>query len=829
MNEFRVLGPPGCGKTTYLSRQIENAAEKHGSENVIVASYTRTAANVLNRRGLPIPRENIGTLHSLCYRCMKNYEIAEVNAAKFNEQYPEAAITVNGESRMDEMATDMVFKTDGDKYMAEYNICRAKLQPVENLSKPTIRWIKKWESWKLEHNYVDFTDMIEITIAMGEPYPGNPRIGIYDEVQDFNALEMKLIRHWAKFQDQIILAGDDDQVLFDFAGASPEAFLYPPIDDAHKRVLNQSWRLPRKIHEYSQRWIKQIKNREPKEFLPKSIEGEILHSIATYKAPHKALELAEKYISNGKTVMMLSSCGYLLEPLKKLLKSSGITFHNPYRPSRGDWNPMGHFFHRHTNKISTMERLLAFLNTDNYYWSGKDLSLWLELVKQKGVMKKYAKDRIQDVMEINKGHIFQEKEFYADIFEPFALEHALNRDLVWFKDVLLASKRNAVEYPLTVYSKKGKSVLEEKPKLIIGTIHCSPPDEKVLTTDGYVEMQDLDPNKHRLAGYMTKCNRLTWGGLNSMNGSPRKNMGYRFIKAKNPYTGQLIILKTETSTTRVTPNHKVQVRFTKKFFEKWVVYLMKRGDWWRVGICVSGHRPYRSGGIAGRLATEQADCAWILKVCCSREEAIYHESIIQGKFGIPGLTFESAKARTLSSEMLHKIHDATKESVNKRIDCLCSEFGILKDMPLWTRQTNTVQKRNMRGMFLTAAANIIGGYMEVLTVNQSFINERFSQSYDIKPIWMTVDISKQHYNGDVYSLDVEPYHHYVSGGTIVHNSVKGGEADVTILFPDMSLAAYQDYKLNPDSTIRTFYVGMTRARETLILCQPNSELSVRLQ
>lgn len=43
------------GKTTYLSKQIEHAAEKHGSENVVVASYTKAAATVLNRRQLPIP------------------------------------------------------------------------------------------------------------------------------------------------------------------------------------------------------------------------------------------------------------------------------------------------------------------------------------------------------------------------------------------------------------------------------------------------------------------------------------------------------------------------------------------------------------------------------------------------------------------------------------------------------------------------------------------------------------------------------------------------------------------------------------------------------
>jgi len=66
-------------------------------------------------------------------------------------------------------------------------------------------------------------------------------------------------------------------------------------------------------------------------------------------------------------------------------------------------------------------------------------------------------------------------------------------------------------------------------------------------------------------------------------------------------------------------------------------------------------------------------------------------------------------------------------------------------------------------------------------------------------------------------------------GTI--HSVKGGEADVVCLFPDLSGegdAAYQQAGAPRDSVIRQFYVGMTRARETLYICQQESGMAVRL-
>ncbi len=57
------------------------------------------------------------------------------------------------------------------------------------------------------------------------------------------------------------------------------------------------------------------------------------------------------------------------------------------------------------------------------------------------------------------------------------------------------------------------------------------------------------------------------------------------------------------------------------------------------------------------------------------------------------------------------------------------------------------------------------------------------------------------------------------------HSVKGSEADTVILFPDVSTKMYQekhkDINTDPE-TIRQFYVGVTRTKDRLILCEPAS-------
>jgi superfamily I DNA/RNA helicase len=66
-------------------------------------------------------------------------------------------------------------------------------------------------------------------------------------------------------------------------------------------------------------------------------------------------------------------------------------------------------------------------------------------------------------------------------------------------------------------------------------------------------------------------------------------------------------------------------------------------------------------------------------------------------------------------------------------------------------------------------------------------------------------------------------------GTI--HSVMGGQADVVYLFPDLSRAGDAQYNRGGaarDSVIRVFYVGLTRARETLYICHRETGMAVTI-
>jgi len=54
------------------------------------------------------------------------------------------------------------------------------------------------------------------------------------------------------------------------------------------------------------------------------------------------------------------------------------------------------------------------------------------------------------------------------------------------------------------------------------------------------------------------------------------------------------------------------------------------------------------------------------------------------------------------------------------------------------------------------------------------------------------------------------------------HGVKGGEADVVVLLTDLTKRTYDNLQNNPDSEHRVFYVGVTRAKQELIIMYPST-------
>ena len=165
--------------------------------------------------------------------------------------------------------------------------------------------------------------------------------------------------------------------------------MYSSKEPTSRKVLSQSFRVPRAVHAYTEKWVSQIRHREPKEYKPRNFEGEVrLLEDGSYKNPDAIIRDAEKYIEQGKTVMFLASCSYMLTGIIERLKKQGILFHNPYRLKQGQWNPIR--LNAGEGKISTVQRLLAYLAgcpeiaPEPRLWTLDEFKQWVAIVNSKG-------------------------------------------------------------------------------------------------------------------------------------------------------------------------------------------------------------------------------------------------------------------------------------------------------------------------------------------------------------------------------------------------------------------------------------------------------------
>jgi DNA helicase-2/ATP-dependent DNA helicase PcrA len=479
--EYRIFGPPGCGKTTNLTRQIRRAVERFGEASVLVTSFSRAAALELAGRELPISNDRIGTLHSHCYHALGCPEIAEAQVDEWNRRNPHLRVTpakkqgkLDGEEAIEEESEDQY---DGDRWLQQLNRFRGMMLPRESWPAALREFAVKWEAYKASLGLVDFCDLIETALHDLPVAPKNPSVIFADEAQDLNRMQLTLIRKWGERARYFILAADDDQTIFSWCGATPDAILDPEIPEDHKIILKQSYRVPAAVHREANRLIRQVTRRQEKVYLPRPEEGACERlSRGGYKSPeYGILKTAVEQLEQGRSVMFLASCAYMLQPVIAVLRKTGIPFHNPYRKSNGFWNPL-----RLSRKGSSANRVLALLVAHPDYgeghrpWTQGDLKLWVECLASKGILKPGVKTRLDEASPDTAVTI----ETLDALFEPSALESLLEAFegnhkelLTWWRRRVTASFHCRVQFPIEVAMAGGPRTLEKHPKVIVGTIH----------------------------------------------------------------------------------------------------------------------------------------------------------------------------------------------------------------------------------------------------------------------------------------------------------------------------------------------------------------------
>ena len=229
----KILGPPGTGKTTKLLQYV-NTFIKLGTpiDKIGYFAFTTKAANEATDRMLDsnpkLQKKNLKyfrTLHSLAFNQlgMKKSNVMQ------DEHYEDVGRKLGIEVTVYSNGEEKTGFVDSDsEYFNIINAARIKNVSIEeeyntdmyseDIDKHQLQIIKdEVDNYKQAYNLVDFTDMIE-KFNVAELCPKYDVIFV-DEAQDLSPIQWKMYDILKKNSNHVILAGDDDQAIYGWAGA----------------------------------------------------------------------------------------------------------------------------------------------------------------------------------------------------------------------------------------------------------------------------------------------------------------------------------------------------------------------------------------------------------------------------------------------------------------------------------------------------------------------------------------------------------------------------------------------------------------------------------
>lgn len=308
---------------------------------------------------------------------------------------------------------------------------------------------------------------------------------------------------------------------------------------------------------------------------------------------------------------------------------------------------------------------------------------------------------------------------------------------------------------------------------------CQPPETLVATPSGQKRICELKDGDE-VVGFSQKHSAII--GLRN---GPKVTVGTR------QYGGPLYGVKVGERETWCTDGHLFSVKLVADARRIWCVYLMRRGDWWRVGktklLTTWGL------GLKQRLDMEEGEEAWILSTHSDNIEAATAEQIVSARYGIPTTFWVESENSSRTAAQIARIYDSIDPlALHRGALWALSDHGRRLEHP-FIRFGRTRAKFGRRISFLCRACNLLPRAMEVPVPNggQAVVWSPISQ-LSIKP-----------YQGMVYSLDVEKYHHYIADGIVTHNCFYGWKegAGHKYFGPNNATDLWQVKKVNPQSMI----------------------------
>jgi len=328
-----LVGPPGCGKTTSLLNIVEEELDRGTKpEKIAFISFTTRAADEARTRAMKrfdLAKEDLPyfrTIHSMCFRLLGCKSSDILSGAKFQEFANWVGITVTGRAWSDDgMLSNF---ESGDRMLFMENLARIRgvsLRSLFDEDDDNLSWTelervsRALRSFKQENGVYDYTDLLTEFVRSGVKL--NVDVLIVDEAQDLSHVQWRVVFCLAELARRVVVAGDDDQAIYRWAGADVEQFISLEGD---VRVLGQSWRCPREVQAIGAGVIEGVTHRRPKAWKPRRGKS-VIERVSMFDEA----DVTDEWRDGAATspVLILARNAYVLrEQIEPLLRAQGMVY-----------------------------------------------------------------------------------------------------------------------------------------------------------------------------------------------------------------------------------------------------------------------------------------------------------------------------------------------------------------------------------------------------------------------------------------------------------------------------------------------------------------------
>lgn len=321
-----ILGGPGCGKTTALLKVVEKAFSRGVEpDKIAFVAFTRKAAQEARDRmseKFGIDAEQIPyfrTLHSFAFSFIDAQRSQILDDDKLREYAKAEGLQLSASFIDDFNQAELTPHTPDEKALAAAALSRLMCVPFDDVvvqydldHSHATKVVSDYEAFKEDASLLDFTDMIEQ--FDGAELPTFDLL-IVDEAQDLSRLQWRMVERLVEQSKDVYFAGDDDQAIYEWAGADVPYFL---TLDADREVLPISYRLKRNVFDACQKVIRHCDHRYKKDWQPHAEGGEV-----DYVSKLEDLDLTEG------SWFLLARTNTLVQAFTKHLRDAGFAYISP--------------------------------------------------------------------------------------------------------------------------------------------------------------------------------------------------------------------------------------------------------------------------------------------------------------------------------------------------------------------------------------------------------------------------------------------------------------------------------------------------------------------